>query len=206
MDLATLSLFIPACFALNMAPGPNNLLSVSNATRYGYRQSCLAGSGRLLAFAAMIALAAAGLAVVLQTSELLFHAIKILGAGYLLYLAWQLWRANPGNDVADDPARVGLWALARQEFLVAAGNPKAILIFTAFLPQFVDPAQPMGPQFLMLGALFLGLEWIAICAYAYMGLHLRRWFAEPRGKRLFNRGCAVLLSGAASVLLMARRG
>ncbi|MDD1018963.1 LysE family translocator [Pseudomonas sp. TNT2022 ID1048] len=206
MDLATLSLFIPACFALNMAPGPNNLLSVSNATRYGYRQSCLAGSGRLLAFAAMIALAAAGLAVVLQTSELLFHAIKILGAGYLLYLAWQLWRANPGNEVTDDPARVGLWALARQEFLVAAGNPKAILIFTAFLPQFVDPAQPMGPQFLMLGALFLGLEWIAICAYAYMGLHLRRWFAEPRGKRLFNRGCAVLLSGAASVLLMARRG
>lgn len=64
----------------------------------------------------------------------------------------------------------------------------------------------MGPQFLTLGALFLGLEWIAICAYAYMGLHLRRWFAEPRGKRLFNRGCAVLLSGAASVLLMARRG
>lgn len=206
MDLATLSLFIPACFALNMAPGPNNLLSVSNATRYGYRQSCLAGSGRLLAFAAMIALAAAGLAVVLQTSELLFHAIKILGAGYLLYLAWQLWRANPGNELAGEPPRVGLWALARQEFLVAAGNPKAILIFTAFLPQFVDPTQAMGPQFLILGALFLGLEWIAISAYAYMGLHMRRWFAEPRGKRLFNRGCAVLLAGAASVLLMARRG
>ncbi|AXK57276.1 MULTISPECIES: LysE family translocator [Pseudomonas] len=206
MDLTTLSLFIPACFALNMAPGPNNLLSVSNATRYGYRHSCLAGSGRLLAFAAMIALAAAGLAVVLQTSELLFHGIKILGAGYLLYLAWQLWRANPGTEASEDSARVGLWALARQEFLVAAGNPKAILIFTAFLPQFVDPAQPMGPQFLILGALFLGLEWIAICAYAYMGLHMRRWLAEPRGKRLFNRGCALLLSGAASVLLMARRG
>ncbi|KAF0866242.1 LysE family translocator [Pseudomonas sp. LD120] len=206
MNLATLLLFIPACFALNMAPGPNNLLSVSNATRYGYRQSCLAGIGRLLAFALMIALAAAGLAVVLQTSELLFHAIKILGAGYLLYLAWQLWRANPGHEEPGEAARVGLWALARQEFLVAAGNPKAILIFTAFLPQFVDPAQPMGPQFLVLGVLFLGLEWIAIGAYAYMGLHMRRWFAAPRGKRLFNRGCALLLSGAASVLLMARRG
>ena len=51
MDLATLTLFLPACFALNMAPGPNNLLSVSNATRYGYRTSCLAGVGRLLALA-----------------------------------------------------------------------------------------------------------------------------------------------------------
>ena len=205
MDLATLSLFLPACFALNMAPGPNNLLSVSNATRYGYRRACVAGIGRLLAFAGMIALAAAGLAVVLQTSELLFYGIKIVGAGYLLYLAWQLWRANPAAEDAIAAPANGLLALARQEFLVAAGNPKAILIFTAFLPQFVDPNRAITPQFMLLGVLFLLLEWIAISAYAYMGLHMRRWFAEPRGKRIFNRCCAGLLSAAASVLLMAKR-
>ena len=205
MDLATLSLFLPACFALNMAPGPNNLLSVSNATRYGYRRACVAGVGRLLAFAGMIALAAAGLAVVLQTSELLFYGIKIVGAGYLLYLAWQLWRANPAAEDAVTAPANGLLALARQEFLVAAGNPKAILIFTAFLPQFVDPTRAITPQFMLLGVLFLLLEWIAISAYAYMGLHMRRWFAEPRGKRIFNRCCAGLLSAAASVLLMAKR-
>jgi len=205
MDLATLSLFLPACFALNMAPGPNNLLSVSNATRYGYRRACVAGVGRLLAFAGMIALAAAGLAVVLQTSELLFYGIKIVGAGYLLYLAWQLWRGNPAAEDAVAAPASGLLALARQEFLVAAGNPKAILIFTAFLPQFVDPNRAITPQFMLLGVLFLLLEWIAISAYAYMGLHMRRWFAEPRGKRIFNRCCAGLLSAAASVLLMAKR-
>ena len=205
MDLATLALFLPACFALNMAPGPNNLLSVSNSTRYGYRASCLAGIGRLLAFAGMIALASAGLAVVLQTSALLFYGIKILGAAYLVYLAVQLWRADPQAQAESTAAKVGLWALARQEFLVAAGNPKAILIFTAFLPQFVVPAEPITPQFTLLGAMFLMLEWIAISAYAYMGLHMRRWFAEPRGKRLFNRCCAGLLAAAASVLLMARR-
>ena len=205
MDLATLTLFIPACFALNMAPGPNNLLSVSNSTRYGYRISCVAGIGRLLAFAGMIALASAGLAVVLQTSELLFYGIKIVGAAYLFYLAWQLWRADPGVEKASSGSSVGVLALARQEFLVAAGNPKAILIFTAFLPQFIDPTRAVTPQFALLGALFLMLEWIAISAYAYMGLHMRRWFAEPRGKRLFNRCCAGLLSAAASVLLMARR-
>ncbi|GAA0416371.1 LysE family translocator [Pseudomonas veronii subsp. inensis] len=205
MDLATVALFLPACFALNMAPGPNNLLSVSNATRYGYRASCLAGIGRLLAFAGMIALASAGLAVVLQTSALLFYGIKVLGAAYLVYLAVQLWRADPQAQAESTAAKVGLWALARQEFLVAAGNPKAILIFTAFLPQFVVPGEPITPQFTLLGAMFLMLEWIAISAYAYMGLHMRRWFAEPRGKRLFNRCCAGLLAAAASVLLMARR-
>jgi threonine/homoserine/homoserine lactone efflux protein len=98
MDLATLTLFIPACFALNMAPGPNNLLSLSNASRYGFRLSCAAGLGRLLAFFCMLSLAAAGLAVVLHTSELLFYGIKIVGAAYLLYLAFQLWRANPCLD------------------------------------------------------------------------------------------------------------
>ena len=198
MPTATLLLFIPACFALNMAPGPNNLLSVSNATRYGFRAACAGGLGRLLAFTGMIALASVGLAVVLHTSEWLFGLIKLAGAAYLLYLAVQLWRAPVADGTAGDVAAaepaVSVWALARQEFWVAAGNPKAILIFTAFLPQFV-----------VLGTLFLLLEVVAIALYALMGLHMRRWLAQARGQRLFNRGCAVLLTGAAAGLLASRR-
>lgn len=205
MELSTLALFVPACFALNMAPGPNNLLSISNATRYGFRRACAAGAGRLLAFGGMIALASAGLAAVLHTSELLFYGIKTVGAAYLFYLAFQLWRAAPGGQAESAAPSVGLMQLARQEFLVAAGNPKAILIFTAFLPQFVNPAQPMAAQFAVLGALFLVLEMAAIAAYAWMGVHLRRWFAQPRGKRIFNRGCAGLLASAGLGLLLSRR-
>ncbi|MDQ1834777.1 LysE family translocator [Massilia scottii] len=205
MDAATLTLFVPACFALNMAPGPNNLLSLSNATRYGFRQSCAAGLGRLVAFAGMLVLASAGLAVILHTSELLFYAIKIVGAAYLFYLAVQLWRAPAAAQEAAQSPAAGLFGLARQEFLVAAGNPKAILIFTAFLPQFVSPAEASAPQFAVLGILFLLLELLAIAAYAYMGVHLRRWFAQPRGQRIFNRSCAVLLAGAGAGLLAARR-
>ena len=116
-----------------------------------------------------------------------------------------MWRANPEGEQHITGKSMGILTLARQEFLVAAGNPKAILLFTAFLPQFVDPTRPIAAQLVVLGALFLLLEWIAISAYAYMGLHMRRWFAEPRGKRIFNRCCAGLLSAAASVLLMAKR-
>lgn len=206
MELSTLAFFIPACFALNLAPGPNNLLSISNASRYGFRRACSAGAGRLLAFGGMIALASAGLAAVLQTSALLFYGIKTVGAAYLLYLAWQLWRAAPGAQAASAAPAAGLMQLARQEFLVAAGNPKAILIFTAFLPQFVKPAQPMVVQFAVLGGLFLVLEMAAIAVYAWMGVHLRRWFAQPRGQRIFNRGCAGLLASAGLGLLLARRG
>lgn len=205
MNLATLALFLPACFALNMAPGPNNLLSIRNSTHFGYGTACLAGVGRLLAFAAMISLASLGLAMVLQTSAWLFHGIKLVGAAYLFYLAYCLWRAGPEAQDERARAEVSVFALARQEFLVAAGNPKAILIFTAFLPQFVDPAQSVAAQFALLGLIFLLLEWLAIGAYAYLGRHLRRWFARPRGQLMFNRCCAGLLSAAATVLLLARR-
>lgn len=205
MNISTLLIFIPACFALNMAPGPNNLLSINNATQYGFWASCMAGTGRLIAFAAMIALAAAGLAVVLETSELVFYAIKILGAAYLFYLAFKLWTAKPQQQEASKTKAKNIADLAKQEFLIAAGNPKAILIFTAFLPQFINPAHDVAPQFAVLGVLFLILEMIALAGYALIGLHLRRWFSEPKGKRLFNRICAVLLSGAASILLATRR-
>lgn len=205
MNLATLLVFVPACFALNMAPGPNNLLSISNASRYGLVMACLGGLGRLLAFAIMIALAAIGLTAVLHTSEWLFHGIKIVGAAYLFYIAVQLWRAKPGMEDEVKVAMIGMGSLARQEFLVAIGNPKAILLFTAFLPQFVDQGGDVIRQFAVLGGLFLALECIAIALYGCMGVHARKLFARPSGKRLFNRICATLLAGAASVLLLARR-
>ncbi|MEE1924966.1 LysE family translocator [Pseudomonas sp. 148P] len=208
MDLSTLALFIPACFALNMAPGPNNLLSLNNASRYGLRTACVAGIGRLFAFAGMIVLAALGLAVVLHTSEYLFLAIKVLGAFYLFYIAWQLWRAPVGQGGTAVERKGGVLRLARQEFLVAAGNPKAILIFTAFLPQFVvmNSATPVGEQFLWLGAMFLALEWLAIAIYAWLGAYLQRWFEQPGPRRLFNRVSAGLLGCAGLGLLAARRG
>lgn len=205
MNLPTLLVFIPACFALNMAPGPNNLLSISNASRYGFISACRGGIGRLLAFAIIIALAAVGLTAVLHTSELLFHGIKIVGAAYLFYLAVQLWRAAPEAEGGTVVASKGLRALARQEFMVAIGNPKAILLFTAFLPQFVDRTGVVSTQFAQLGAMFLALECIAIALYCWMGVHARRLFAKPSGKRLFNRVCAGLLASAASFLLVARR-
>ncbi|SDN33793.1 LysE family translocator [Pseudomonas jinjuensis] len=200
------ALFLPACFALNMAPGPNNLLSLNNAARFGLPRASLAGSGRLLAFAGMLALAASGLALVLQASAWLFLAIKVGGAAYLLWLALQLWRAPAQPLVAGDgQASANLWRLARQEFWVAAGNPKAILIFTAFLPQFVDPRQPVGAQFAQLGAAFLVLEWLAIALYGLAGVHLGKLLAGARARRLFNRGCAALLGSAGLGLLLSRR-
>jgi threonine/homoserine/homoserine lactone efflux protein len=205
VSVMTILLFIPACFALNMAPGPNNLLSMANAKRYGIRTACYAGIGRLVAFVGMITLAATGLATVLHTSEKLFLAIKVAGGVYLLWLAYQLWTADPTEGDSEALGGKSFFQLARQEFLLAAGNPKAILIFTAFLPQFVDPAGSVGYQFFILGVLFLMLEWVAIAGYAFFGKALRHWFSRPSMRQLFNRVCAGLLGSAGVGLLLARR-
>lgn len=206
MSLATLLLFIPACFALNLAPGPNNLLSLNNATHHGWRTACLAGLGRLAAFSVMIALAALGLATVLMASQWAFTVVKTVGALYLLWLAVQLWRAPvPEQAGFGAPGAANLPGMMRTELLVAAGNPKAILIFTAFLPQFLQASEPALPQFAVLGALFLVLEWVAIGLYAWLGLHARRWLATRRARRLFNWASGTLLGAAGTGLLLARR-
>ncbi|WP_028470701.1 LysE family translocator [Neptunomonas japonica] len=205
MELITLILFVPACFALNLTPGPNNLLAMSNAKKYGLQTACMAGIGRLIAFTIMITLAASGLASILYASELLFLIIKVFGAGYLFWLAYQLWVAAPSEEVINSGLGMSVIGLARQEFLLAMGNPKAILIFTAFLPQFVNPSQPIGFQFFVLGAVFLLLEWLAIAGYACFGVYLRNWFSKPQKRRLFNQSCAGLLASAGLGLLITRR-
>ncbi|AZZ99135.1 LysE family translocator [Pseudoalteromonas sp. R3] len=204
MTLWQLLLFIPACFALNMAPGPNNLLSMNNARCYGFRTAVIAGGGRIAAFAIMIALVASGLAVVLYASETLFFTIKVAGAAYLLWLAIALWRseASPLAEVGLSKSRLGL---VRQEFLLAAGNPKAILIFTAFLPQFVDSKGSVREQLFSLGCTFLVLELCAISIYALFGLYLRQWFSKPHMVKRFNRACAAFLAVSGINLLFSRQ-
>jgi threonine/homoserine/homoserine lactone efflux protein len=205
MSLTAWLLFLPACFALNMAPGPNNLLSINVAARYGFLRAVFGGAGRLVAFAVMIALAATGLAVVLRASESVFFAIKLAGAAYLVWLAIQLWRSDAAPTGMAFEGDASLARLAWRECLVAAGNPKAILVFTAFLPQFVDVAKPMLPQFGVLGASFLVLECVAIALYSLAGVYLARWLTRRTVRRWFNRCCGAFLGLIGLSFLLVRR-
>ena len=204
-DSSALLAFGLISLGMVLTPGPNMIYLISRSICQGRTAGLISLGGVALGFLVYLVCAALGITALLMAVPHAYDVLRFAGAAYLLYLAWQLWRANPEAEQQMAGASVGFWRLARQEFLVAAGNPKAILLFTAFLPQFVDPSRPVPAQFAVLGTLFLLLEWIAIGAYAWMGLHMRRWFAEPRGKRVFNRCCAGLLSAAASVLLFAKR-
>jgi len=201
-------LFVPACFAINMAFGPNNVLSLSNGAREGVRLSVFAASGRLLAFAVMIAIAGLGLGALLLASQTLFTALKLAGAAYLVWIGIKLIRSGPATLArsadAGGPGAGTFRRLAKQEFLVAAGNPKAILVFTAFFPQFVDPGA-YAASFALLGATFLLLELVAIAVYALLGSRLGTMAGGARGFRWFNRVSGVLMIGFGLTLAFVRR-
>jgi threonine/homoserine/homoserine lactone efflux protein len=203
-------LFLPACFAINMALGPNNMLSISNGARNGVRYAILAALGRLLAFATMIAIAGLGLGALLLASETLFTLLKFGGAAYLIWIGIKLLRSGPALlSHAPKDAEAGrtsnkLRRLAKQEFLVAAGNPKAILVFTAFFPQFVDRSA-YATSFVVLGATFLMLELAAIAIYAVIGARLGALTKGTWGFRWFNRVSGSIMIGFGLLLAFFRR-
>ncbi|CUA88932.1 LysE family translocator [Chelatococcus daeguensis] len=205
MNLDTYLVFLPACFAINMAFGPNNLLSLTNGAREGVWRATAAAGGRLVAFAIMIVIAALGLGAVLATSEMLFSVVKWAGAAYLVYLGFRLLRAGaPELTTLETSARTPLGRLALQEFWVAAGNPKAILVFTAFFPQFLDSGNH-ALSFLVMGATFIALEVVAIAAYAAFGGRLRSLTRGRRALKLFNRVSGSLMIGFGIMLALTRR-
>jgi len=204
MDLSVLAMFIPACIALNMIPGPNNLLSMNNGQRFGFKYALTAGIGRIFAFIIMMCLAATGLATILYASETLFLIIKITGACYLFWVAFQLWHSDVVN-IKQNSKQQSLYHLVKQEFLLAAGNPKAILIFTAFLPQFVDIKYQASYQFLILGITFLIFELCAIAVYASFGMFLASWMNKPSMRKIFNRTCAFFIGLIGIGLLIERK-
>ena len=203
-------LFLPACFAINMALGPNNVLSISNGARNGVRCAILVAFGRLLAFAAMIAIAGLGLGALLLASETLFTLLKFGGAAYLVWIGIKLFRSGPTlsshapEDAEGDRSAYKLSRLAKQEFLVAAGNPKAILVFTAFFPQFVDRSA-YATSFVVLGATFLVLELVAIAIYAAIGARLGTLANGVGGLRWFNRVSGSIMICFGLLLALLRR-
>jgi threonine/homoserine/homoserine lactone efflux protein len=205
MPLETFFIFAPACFAINMAFGPNNLLLLTNAARSGVVPAILAAAGRIVSFAVMIAIAGVGLGAVLAASETVFTIVKWAGAAYLVWIGVNLIRAG-APLLRDDAAtqRLSLRKLTLQELWVAAGNPKAILVFTAFFPQFVDPAA-YALSFAILGLTFLVFETFAIVVYSFIGAKLGRYVRDGRTLKWFNRTSGTMMIGFGLALIFARR-
>jgi threonine/homoserine/homoserine lactone efflux protein len=153
VDPLTLLAFIPAGLALNLTPGADMMICLGQGLKSGRRAAMAANFGIALGGMVHTLLAALGLGALVAAHPAAFEAIRWLGVGYLLLLAVGALRASPfavETQVALSSAKRAFW----QGLLVNLLNPKVILFILAFLPQFVDPAHPILPQFLTLGLVF----------------------------------------------------
>lgn len=205
MSAVTWALFLPACFAINMAPGPNNMLAFSNAARFGFSHAMLGAFGRLVAFGLMITLVAIGLGALLAASETAFTIVKWMGAAYLVYVGIKLLRSRFEQSEEKVEGIVSVRELARHEFLLAAGNPKAIATFTAFFPQFLDPSVSASAQLMEMGGAFLVMEVVAMAIFAAGGRLARGVLQTGRMFRWLNKGVgAFLVASGISLALTSR--
>lgn len=208
MSIDTLLLFAFASIALAITPGPTMLLALSNGISGGMRAAAWGIAGASLGSCIVITTVALGLGSLLAASEWLFHAIRVAGVLYLAWLGIKLWRTPPadvGAALAASSARPlrGRLALLRS-LAVALSNPKSLLFFAAFLPQFVDTAHRQAPQYLTLGAIFVGIDTLVMLGYATAGTQAVRWLSQG-SLRALNRGCAIGMWLLAATLAVWRR-
>ncbi|GGC94618.1 LysE family translocator [Undibacterium terreum] len=208
MLVSTLLLFFVSSVALAVTPGPTMLLALSNGISSGTRVAAYGIAGATLASACLIAAVAVGLGSLLLASETLFNLLRVLGVIYLCWLAYKLWRSEPaaietGNMDKDTPHTSPKKAFLRCA-TVSLSNPKAILFFSAFLPQFVDAGQPLALQYFILGAVFLSIDAMVMLAYAMAGKRAARLLSAA-GLKMINRGCAVVMAMLALALATFRR-
>ena len=201
MNAAQWWIFLPACIGMNFFPGPNNLTALVHGIRTNVRHATVAGLVRLPVMVVMLVLLAAGLEALLALSASAFQWMRIIGAIYLLWMAWQALHVVV-STCFDLEVRKTLWLMARSEALVAFTNPKLILIFYAFFPQFIDPAEPVVPQIIVMGGTFVLIEVAAIGLYAFGGRWLQESFEDGQSARWLSRFTAAALTAAAGLILV----
>lgn len=204
MDLQTWLAFVAASAVLLAIPGPTILLVISYALGHGRRVAGASVAGVALGdFTAMTA-SMLGLGALLATSALLFTALKWIGAAYLIYLGVKLFRAPvteageaaPATNTAEKPRRIFL-----HMWLVTTLNPKSILFFVAFLPQFLNTAEPLLPQMVIFEATFLVLATLNATAYALLASLARSQVRRASVQRAVNRIGGSLMVGAGLLAL-----
>jgi homoserine/homoserine lactone efflux protein len=198
--------FVVASSALLAIPGPTVMLVVSYALGHGRSSGWVTVPGVTLGDFTAMTVSLAGAGALLATSAFLFTVMKFAGAAYLIYLGIKLWRAEsqmPGLESTDNKASNS--AMFWNSCVVTALNPKSILFFIAFVPQFIDPAASALPQFIILEVTFLTLAAVNVAIWAVLAGHLRARFKRPETLKMVNRIGGSFLIGAGLLTATLRR-
>ncbi|WP_417509671.1 LysE family translocator [Methylophaga sp.] len=196
-------MFIVTSIVLALAPGPDNLYVISQSALYGARTGLIITLGLCSGLIIHIAAVVFGLATWLTTSPMTFVWLKIIGAGYLLYLAWRALRTPVITALTDTKRLDTSLSLLRIGFLMNVSNPKVALFFLAFLPQFIDTSTAsVSWQIVYLGLIFMLSALIIFSVMALTAASIGRWLiASNRAQRILQSLTAVIFTLLATRLL-----
>jgi threonine/homoserine/homoserine lactone efflux protein len=202
MNWHLFSAFLLITAVLIAVPGPIVTLVIATGATRGIRAALETVVGTTLGNAVLLACIALGLSWILETSAEVFEVLRWAGAAYLIWLGAQAWRSAGGTvDDRAPAAHVNAW----RGFVVAITNPKTIAFFTAFLPQFVDPALPVERQLFVMCAVSVAMAGLLDTAWGVAAGYGRAFFMQPRQKRWLGRASGLVLIGGGIWLSLARR-
>lgn len=209
MSLSLWVSLVSATVIISFTPGAGAINTMSNSLTVGWRRTGWGVLGQQLALVAHVGIVAAGVGLVVQRSPLLFELIRYAGAAYLAFLGVRLMLTRPARD--PKPAKAQTRSVERRRSLVNRGfwvnmlNPKAIVFFLAFLPQFILPNAPLAPQYLTLITTIVVIDTLVMWGFfAVAARPFQRFSQTARGERTMNLTFGALFIGVAALLLLMR--
>src|SRR3982751_1828237 len=203
MSLQAYLAFVAACIALALLPGPVVTLLIANGLRHGTRAALINCAGVQTAMAIVIGIVAVGLTTLMATMGYWFDWVRFAGAAYLVWLGIKLIRSPVEGIKADEPPPPPRGGFFLQGFLVLLSNPKVLVFFGAFIPQFMDMSRDHVSQVALLGATFMSTGAVTDSIYALLAGRARKFFSARR-TRLLSRGSGGCMIGGGIWLALTR--
>lgn len=207
MTIETILLFFVTSILLGLTPGPDNIFVLTQSALHGRKAGIFVTFGLCTGLIFHTSAVALGIAAVFQASPIAFDVLKIVGAAYLIYLAYMSFKANASNVDAEQQPALSWKQLYLRGVIMNITNPKVVIFFLAFLPQFVDPAQgAVSWQIMILGLLFILSTILVFCSIAWFsGLLGDKLKQSNRAQILLNKIAGTVFAGLALRLALAER-
>ncbi len=207
MELSTWLAFFAASWAISISPGPGAIASMSAGLNHGFRYGYVTIFGLVLGIWTQLLIVGVGLGALIAASGAAFTVVKWLGVGYLVWLGIAQWRApaRPMVAVSDSGEVVTQRALILKAWLINIVNPKGTVFLLAVVPQFINPAQPLLQQYLIIGATLAFTDLVVMTGYTALAAKVLGALKDPAHIRAMNRIFGSLFVLAGSLLALFKR-
>ena len=207
MELSTWLTFFAASWAISISPGPGAIASMSAGLNHGFKYGYVTIFGLVLGIWTQLAIVGVGLGALMATSNTAFVVVKWLGVGYLVWLGIQQWRApaRPMVAASDSGEVVTQRSLILKAWMINVVNPKGTVFLLAVVPQFISTAQPLLPQYLIIGATLAFTDMVVMAGYTALASRVLGALKQPSHIRAMNRIFGSLFVVVGSLLALFKR-